>query len=230
MDELLSSKPFMAASSLLPPTASLTKNPSFPKHTSLNPFILPLKPPRHAAGRCSALIQDFLPENFPPLELDANSPLYPFARYGIAQLRGALAGLPEIERWEIVALVGLIWVYLTVRPGVLNGAVDAYVFAPLQLGIDSLLGRRNLKMDDFVVGDKLGEGSFGVVYYGALVAKNGGVEDGVRKRGRRADMDRKYKERVILKKASDLSSPFIYSVLFKHCTGCSLVLIQFNIK
>ncbi|KAG6519657.1 hypothetical protein ZIOFF_023155 [Zingiber officinale] len=184
------------ASSLLPPTAFLNKNPFFPKHTSLNPFILPLKPPRHAAGRCSALIQDLLPQNFPNLELDANSPLYPFARYGIAQLRAAFAGLPEIERWEIVALVVLIWVYLTVRPGVLIGAVDAYVFAPLQQGIDSLLGRRSLKMGDFVVGDKLGEGSFGVVYYGAIVDKNGGVEGGVRKRGRRVDMDRKYKERV----------------------------------
>ncbi|RWW04170.1 hypothetical protein BHE74_00026024 [Ensete ventricosum] len=199
--------------SLPPPTAtSLGKNHCLPssKYTSLSQLSPPPKPSRQVAGRCNAMIGGvILPEDFVAngLHLDVSSPLFPYLQYGYVQFQRVVAGLPEIERGEILAFVGLCWVYLTVRPGVLLGAVDAYVLAPLQLGIDSLLGKRNLKMSDFAVGDKLGEGSFGIVYYGAIVEKNGSdVEDGVARRGRRAKVDQKYKERVILKKASNLKS------------------------
>ncbi|KAJ0088212.1 hypothetical protein Patl1_31566 [Pistacia atlantica] len=99
-------------------------------------------------------------------------------------------------------LLGLTWIYLTARPGVLVGAIDAYVLAPLQLGFDSLIGRRNLKRTDFVIGDKLGEGSFGIVYSGVIVPKNVTVEEsGQRKgRGRSLELDGRFKEKVILKK------------------------------
>ena len=96
---------------------------------------------------------------------------------------------------------GLTWIYLTARPGVLVGAIDAYLLAPLQLGLDNLSGRRNLKRSDFVVGDKLGEGSFGVVYSGVLLPKNVDV-DVLQKRGRAktTQLDAKSKDKVILKK------------------------------
>ncbi|KAJ0975474.1 hypothetical protein J5N97_017439 [Dioscorea zingiberensis] len=66
--------------------------------------------------------------------------------------------------------------------------------------LDSLLGRRNLKTSDFVVGERLGEGSFGVVYSGAIVPKNVSVDDRIRKSPRRLEMDGRFKEKVILKK------------------------------
>lgn len=134
------------------------------------------------------------------LHLEESNPLFPYLQHGLAQLQRAVGGLPEIQRWEILVLFGLSWIYLTARPGVLIGAVDAYFLAPLQLGLDSLLGRRNLKMSDFVVGERLGEGSFGIVYSGAIVPKNLSVEDRVGKRRRRVGLDERFKEKVILKK------------------------------
>ncbi|GAU37175.1 hypothetical protein TSUD_391650 [Trifolium subterraneum] len=92
--------------------------------------------------------------------------------------------LSDMQRWESVLFGSLIWIYLTSRPGVLIGAIDAYLLAPLQLGFDNLSGRRNLKTADFLVGNKIGEGSFGVVYSGVLVPKNVTVDQDVTKRGR----------------------------------------------
>lgn len=91
---------------------------------------------------------------------------------------------------------------MTARPGVLVGAIDAYVLAPLQLGLDTLSGRRSLKRTDFLVGDRLGEGSFGVVYSGVVVPKNVSIDDSSRiSSGRRAlQSDQRFKEKVILKK------------------------------
>ncbi|CBI18022.3 unnamed protein product, partial [Vitis vinifera] len=82
------------------------------------------------------------------------------------------------------------------------GAIDSYLLAPLQLGLDSLTGRRNLKRTDFVVGNRLGEGSFGVVYSGVLVPKNVSVEERPQKRGtgQALQLDGRFKEKVILKK------------------------------
>ncbi|MED6130925.1 Serine/threonine-protein kinase stn8, chloroplastic [Stylosanthes scabra] len=93
---------------------------------------------------------------------------------GLLELENApyFQGLSESQRWSIVAFGGLAWIYLTARPGVLLGAIDAYLLAPLQLAFDSFSGRRNLKRTDFLVGEKLGEGSFGVVYSGVLLPKN----------------------------------------------------------
>lgn len=82
----------------------------------------------------------------------------------------------------------------------LVGAIDAYILAPLQLGLYSLIGRRNLTMSDFVVGDRLGEGSFGVVYSGAVVPKNFPAEERLGNMKRRLEADGRLKERVILKK------------------------------
>lgn len=117
-------------------------------------------------------------------------------------------------KWEILVFIGLGWVYLTARPGVLMGAIDTYVLAPLQLVVDGLLGRRNLKMNDFLVGERLGEGSFGVVYYGVIVPKNVIVEERVGKRKTRLEFDDRFKERVILKKVS------LASVCLLHFLTC----------
>ncbi|KAL6142406.1 hypothetical protein ACLB2K_060688 [Fragaria x ananassa] len=86
--------------------------------------------------------------------------------------------------------------------GILLGAIDAYLLAPLQLALDSVAGRRRLKMTNFVIGDKMGEGSFGVVYSGAIVPKNMNVEERVQKsgRGKALQLDERFKEKVILKK------------------------------
>ncbi|KAF7144097.1 hypothetical protein RHSIM_Rhsim05G0231800 [Rhododendron simsii] len=123
-------------------------------------------------------------------------------RSGYAQFQRVTAELPEVEKWGILAFGGFIWIYLTARPGVLIGAIDSYILAPLQIGVDSLLGRRGLKSSDFLIGDRLGEGSFGVVYAGVVVPKNMSVEETLPNSGRRkaAMRDGQFKEKVILKK------------------------------
>ncbi|XP_012481319.2 serine/threonine-protein kinase STN8, chloroplastic [Gossypium raimondii] len=111
--------------------------------------------------------------------------------------------LNEVQKWGFIVFAGLTWIYLTARPGVLVGAIDAYLFAPLQLGLGSLIGRRSLKRSDFLVGDKLGEGSFGIVYSGVIVPKNASLEDRLPKRGKAKKAlvdDDRFKEKVILKK------------------------------
>ncbi|CAL0324303.1 unnamed protein product [Lupinus luteus] len=134
---------------------------------------------------------------------------------GIVQFERVTEDLSDMQRWSFVIFGGLTWIYLTARPGVLVGAIDAYLLAPLQLGLDNLSGRRkNLKSSDFVVGDKLGEGSYGVVYSGVLLPKNVNVNVNVnveeervqKKRGGRGkaaittQLDVKSKDKVILKK------------------------------
>lgn len=140
------------------------------------------------------------------------------------KLQSAAGEFPEVQKWEILFFSGLAWIYLTARPGVLIGAIDAYIFATLQLGLDSLLGRRNLKKSDFLVGDRLGEGSFGVVYSGLIVPKNIKVDQSVTKRPRAKAVQQKqgFKDKVILKKVC----PFIlYECMHIHffhgCVRCS---------
>ena len=80
--------------------------------------------------------------------------------------------------------------------------MDAYVLLQLAL-VDSVLDRRSLKMSDFVVGERIGEGSFGVVFFGAVVPKNGAVVEERSGRARTSlQNDDRYKEKVILKKVS----------------------------
>lgn len=136
------------------------------------------------------------------VELDQSLSSFPFYRSGYAQFQRITEELPEMEKWGILVFAGLTWIYLTARPGVLMGAIDSYLLAPLQLGLDSLTGRRNLKRTDFVVGNRLGEGSFGVVYSGVLVPKNVSVEERPQKRGtgQALQLDGRFKEKVILKK------------------------------
>lgn len=178
-------------------TSLLQKKLSFPpKPTSPNyPSHLPRTP---TTSRCNALLPN-LPQEIlsTTLHLDEST-----VRSGFSQFQEIAEEFPVFGRWEVLAFVGLGWIYLTARPGVLMGAIDAYLLAPLQLGIDSLVGRRNLKRTDFVVGDRLGEGSFGVVYFGAVVPKNAGAEEDRvrRKKGRGAEMDGRFKQKVILKK------------------------------
>jgi hypothetical protein len=66
-----------------------------------------------------------------------------------------------------VALVmaAVAFVYLTVKPGVLQGFVDTYIVAPFQG-----LTQPKLKRKDVRIGSKLAEGGFGVVYYGECLA------------------------------------------------------------
>ncbi|PKA51138.1 Serine/threonine-protein kinase STN8, chloroplastic [Apostasia shenzhenica] len=190
------------ASILRPAPTSLNKSLSSARLFCPNPnSFATINPSRRNHSKCNALaseiFEDFLQN---ALHLDESNPLFPFLRYGFNQIEGVTAALPENGRWGILTAAGLIWVYLTVRPGVLMGAVDAYLLAPLQLGLDSLTGRRNLKMTDFVVGERLGEGSFGVVYSGAIVPKNFVLEERVGKAKRRVENDDRFTERVILKK------------------------------
>ncbi|XP_034692829.1 serine/threonine-protein kinase STN8, chloroplastic [Vitis riparia] len=150
-------------------------------------------------ARCNAFF-DNISENV--VELDQSLSSFPFYRSGYAQFQRITEELPEMEKWGILVFAGLTWIYLTSRPGVLMGAIDSYLLAPLQLGLDSLTGRRNLKRTNFVVGNRLGEGSFGVVYSGVLVPKNVSVEERPLKRGtgQALQLDGRFKEKVILKK------------------------------
>ncbi|KAE8678296.1 ATP-dependent Clp protease proteolytic subunit-related protein 3 [Hibiscus syriacus] len=89
------------------------------------------------------------------------------------------------------------------RVDVLVGAIDAYLLAHLQLGIDNLIGRTSLKRTDFLVGDKLGEGSFGIVYSGVIVPKNVSPKERFPKSGKAKTTlinDDSFKQKVILKK------------------------------
>lgn len=127
---------------------------------------------------------------------------FPIFKSGYAQFQKVTEDLPEPEKWGVLVFAGLVWIYLTARPGVLFGAIDAYLLAPAQKVFDTLSGRRNLKRSNFLIGDKLGEGSFGVVYSGVVVPKNFTVEERVRTSGsrrRQLEKDERFKEKVILK-------------------------------
>lgn len=199
--------------SLLPRTSPpLTKHHSFPSSFSYNNPISPLniattKQNKRLSSKFKAFSNDLLLNALSSLE---SNPLLPFLKQGISQFEAVQSGLTENQRLETYIFLGLIWVYLTARPGVLIGAIDAYIFAPLQLGLDSLLGRRNYQMSDFLVGQKLGEGSFGIVYAGAIVPKNVTAEEKVAKRGKGITkrIDGKFKEKVILKKVMFLIMSF----------------------
>ncbi|XP_045797485.1 serine/threonine-protein kinase STN8, chloroplastic-like [Trifolium pratense] len=130
--------------------------------------------------RCSAFF-DIIPKDIP-----LNNTFY------LDKFQTLSEDLSDIQRLEILVFVGLSWLYLTARPGVLFGAIDAYLLAPMQLVLDSLSGRRNMKRSDFLIGGKIGEGSFGVVYSAVLVTK-------IKESGR-GKLDAKSKDKVILKK------------------------------
>ncbi|XP_006654543.2 serine/threonine-protein kinase STN8, chloroplastic [Oryza brachyantha] len=135
------------------------------------------------------------------LHLDASNPVARAAGGALSRLEELTSGLSETQRWAVLVFLAATWLYLTARPGVLSGAVDAYVLAPMQLALDSALGRRSLKMSDFVVGERIGEGSFGVVYSGAVVPKGGPAPAArVGKAKTRLELDDRFKEKVILKK------------------------------
>lgn len=133
----------------------------------------------------------------------------------IVKFQNVTEDLSDVQRWGLVILAGLTWAYFTARPGVLVGAIDAFLLAPIQLVLDSLSGRRNLKRTDFLVGDKLGEGSFGVVYSGVLVPRNVDVQEWMQKSGRDkvAKLDAKSKDKVVLKKVA-LRYSFIFQCFF----------------
>ncbi|XAR68699.1 Non-specific serine/threonine protein kinase [Bertholletia excelsa] len=157
---------------------------------------------KRSSVRCNAFLEK-MSESLvkSALQLDQSLSVFPVFRSGYAEFRRATAELPETEKWGIVVFVGITWIYLTARPGVLIGAIDTYLLAPLQTALDNLRGRRRLKSTDFLIGNRLGEGSFGVVYSGVIVPKNTTTEATVKRSGRRKVnvIDDKFKEKVILK-------------------------------
>lgn len=202
----------MVSSLLLPPSSSSTlhqnsslisftpSRPAFPYHLSTTLA----KHCKRNPLRCNNAFLD----NISDLLLDNNLHLdqTPVFQSGYAQFQRFSAQLPDDEKWGVVLLGGIVWLYLTARPGVLVGAIDAYFLAPLQKGIDILLGYRSLNRTNFIVQNKLGEGSFGVVYAGLLVPKNVSIEETTRKRGNRKSLekDSRFKDKVILKKVPQL--------------------------
>ncbi|KAG6769658.1 hypothetical protein POTOM_025314 [Populus tomentosa] len=192
------------ASLISPMTPALQQNPKIICFSAFKPTLQRDAPSftdrlRSNPGRCKAFfgnIPDDLLEN--TLQLDQ----FPAFQSGLVQFQSVTEELSDTQKWGLLVFAGVAWLYLTARPGILIGAIDAYLLAPLQLVLDSLTGRRNLKRGDFLVGDKLGEGSFGVVYSGVVVPRNAIVEDKVPKRGtgRALQLDERFKEKVILKK------------------------------
>ncbi|OIS98024.1 PREDICTED: serine/threonine-protein kinase STN8, chloroplastic [Nicotiana attenuata] len=127
---------------------------------------------------------------------------FPIFQSGYTQFQKVTGELPEEQKLGLLVFAGLTWIYLTARPGVLIGAIDAYILAPIQVGLDSLSGKRSFKMSDFLVGERLGEGSFGIVYSGVIVPKNVNLDEIVRKRGSSVKSlitDSRFKDKVILK-------------------------------
>ncbi|KAL5720784.1 Serine/threonine-protein kinase stn8 [Ranunculus cassubicifolius] len=185
-----------AASSLFIPHSPQNPKPQFLSPTKpYSPNQIYTKKP--FLGTCNAFLDNTQQELLKnTLHIDEALSTFPFLQSEYSQF----LHLPDFERWWIVGFAGLSWAYLTARPGVLFGAIDTYVLAPLQLGFDSLLGKRRWKRTDFVISSKIGEGSFGVVYEGKIVPKNTSVEDRVQKRGRQLENDGRFKEKVILKK------------------------------
>lgn len=189
--------------SLLPSTAIATAllqnlKPFCNKPTSNSHlFSLTCFPKRHSF-RCSAFqIGDLLHST----SLDGSFSELPVFQSGMSLVHRVTDQLPEQEKWGLFIFAGVAWIYLTARPGILIGAIDAYLLAPLQLTLASLTGRRGFKTSDFVVGARLGEGSFGVVYSGAMVPKNMSEEEKLRKigKGKGLMLDKNFKDRVILK-------------------------------
>ncbi|GLJ44264.1 hypothetical protein SUGI_0925570 [Cryptomeria japonica] len=120
----------------------------------------------------------------------------------VGQLQQRWAEMAEEQRWVVAGSLCVGWLYGTARPGVLNGAVDAYVFAPLQLLFDTLLQRRNLKRTDFALGERLGEGSFGIVFAGAMLPSDVKDDQQLGSRSKRINEYQGYQNfnKVILKK------------------------------
>lgn len=77
-----------------------------------------------------------------------------------------------------------------------------YIGAPAQAAIENLRGRRSWKRTDFVIDQRLGEGSFGTVYTGVILPKGVNPDEEFGRRGRRLEEFEDYKKfkRVILKK------------------------------
>uniref|UniRef100_M1AFI3 Protein kinase domain-containing protein n=1 Tax=Solanum tuberosum TaxID=4113 RepID=M1AFI3_SOLTU len=145
---------------------------------------------------CSSFVDEI------SVSLDNSLSQFPVFQSGYAQFEKFTGELPEEQKLGLLIFAGITWIYLTARPGVLLGAIDAYILAPIQLGLDSLSGKRNFKMKDFLIGERLGEGSFGIVYSGVIVPKNVNLDDIVRKRGssvKSVITDSRFKEKVILK-------------------------------
>lgn len=145
----------------------------------------------------------------------------------------AIDATASLPRTELLGLAGVAWVYITASPGILVGAFDSYIVAPVQSVLDSVRGRRSWNATDFVVGEWIGEGSFGTVYTGALLSKAlkaSSVDVG--KRVQRLDelkgKSAKF-ERVVLKKVLFTFSTFqplsVFGALQQH--PLKLVFIEF---
>lgn len=192
--------------SLLSSTASTflqdSKPIKFPLYSSTNPY-------KKNSIKCNAFLND-ISETVLNTSLHLEQSLLESPAFQQFQ------ELPEFQRWSLLVFGGVSWIYLTARPGVLIGAIDSYIFAPLQLGFDTLIGRRSLKRSNFLVGDRLGEGSFGVVYSGVVVPKNASVDESIQSKGSRKSrqIDDRFKEKVILKKVDSLANCLIHQL---HC-------------
>lgn len=210
---------------LAPPLAFSTPRLSssfLPKFAPQSHSLRPLLPKRKSKLPCfcGLLLADSLTDFLVNLPLDRsvqNLPLDGFQRAlqeiasapddnaVVSVIRTAIAvtaEIPESQRGSVLGGAVAGWVYLTARPGVLWGAFDAFFWAPLQTVADSILGRRSWKRTDFLVGQRIGEGSFGTVYTGSLLPRNVESEEELGRRSRRIEEFEGYKtfQRVILKK------------------------------
>jgi len=79
----------------------------------------------------------------------------------------APAGTPDLKA-QGIALLSLLFLYLTSTPGVLAGVLDMYLIAPIQRTFDP-----NFKysIDDLALGKLIAEGGFGEVYRATLIGK-----------------------------------------------------------
>ncbi|KAJ6921223.1 hypothetical protein NC652_015204 [Populus alba x Populus x berolinensis] len=158
--------------------------------TTLNEKLEEL-PPEFLAGvkHFSATIPDELLEN--TLQQDQ----FPAFQIWVGAIFRVLLRNCQIRRiWGLLVFAGVACLYLTARPGILIGAIDAYHLAPLQLlFMDSLTGRRNLKRGDFL----------------RRRCRRGELEE-------QLQLDERFKEKVILKKGQNNSVKLRSGLI----TGC----------
>uniref|UniRef100_A0A0C9S7J7 TSA: Wollemia nobilis Ref_Wollemi_Transcript_8305_1759 transcribed RNA sequence n=1 Tax=Wollemia nobilis TaxID=56998 RepID=A0A0C9S7J7_9CONI len=151
--------------------------------------------------KCSIIPGDIAPGV--QQKLTSIESVVPVVKTGISLVRD-VADLPDNQRWFVLSSLLGAWIYGTARPGVLIGAMDAYIFAPLQVLLDTFLKRRNLKRTDFVVGERMGEGSFGIVYAGTMLPSTVSEvkEEPVGRRAKRIEEYEGFQnfQKVILKK------------------------------
>ncbi|PSC67135.1 Serine threonine-kinase chloroplastic [Micractinium conductrix] len=147
----------------------LPQRPLPPRRTQLRPTAA--LAPEHVEAAATGLSQlhHLLTLAYEPIVLPCSS-----MNCGDITYRSSLDPVLRMEERALnpqgLALVATAAAYLFLRPGVLPGAIDTYLKAPLQRARSKVYGK-----EDFDMGRKLASGGFGTVYKAELVVDEEGT-------------------------------------------------------